>query len=119
MGFTNTELNAALDALAPRWAYASLHSASPGSTGANELTGGSPAYARLPVVWDPATGQILGLDAALEFDVPAGSTVHSVGLWSAVTAGTFRGSDALSAAETFTGQGVYELTALTVTTSSS
>jgi hypothetical protein len=119
MSLTNNELNAVLDAIGPRYAYASLHSASPGSTGTNELTGGSPAYARKAIVWDPAASQILPLDASLLFDVPAGSTVHSVGLWSAVTAGTFRGSDQLSATEVYVGQGTYELTALTITASSS
>lgn len=118
MALTNNELNAVLDAIGPRYAYASLHSASPGTTGANEITGGSPAYARQPVVWDPATGQVLGLNGPLEFDVPGGATVHSVGLFSAVTAGTFRGGDALTAAETYVAQGVYELTALTITASS-
>jgi hypothetical protein len=119
MGFTNTELDASLDALASRWVYASIHTANPSTTGANEVTGGSPAYARQLVDWDPATGQILAMDAPLEFNMPAGSTAAYVGIWSAVTAGTFRGSDQLSSSESFTGQGTYELTALTVTATTS
>lgn len=118
MALTNAELNALLDIAAARYGFASLHSASPGSTGVNELTGGSPAYARQAVAWDPASGQIVAIDGTELFDVPAGSTVHSVGLWSALTAGTFYGSDALSAAESYVGQGTYELTALTITASS-
>lgn len=118
MALTNAELNALLDIAGARYGFASLHSASPGSTGANELTGGSPAYARQAIVWDPASGQVLSLDTGETFDIPAGSTVHSVGLWSALTAGTFYGSDALSAAESYVGQGTYELTALTITASS-
>jgi hypothetical protein len=43
------------------------------------------------------------------FDVPAGRTVLYIGLWSAVTAGTFYGS-ALVTSETFGAQGTYTLT---------
>ncbi len=66
--------------------HASLHTASPGSTGASEVTGGS--YARKAVSWTPGAsdGQNVG---TATFDVPAGTTVTHVGLWSAVTAGTF------------------------------
>ena|SRR5262245_24403040 len=118
MAFTNAELNAALDALGPRWAYASLHTASPSTTGANEVSGGSPAYARIPIVWDPASGQVLGLNAPLVFNVPASTTVAYVGIWSALTGGTFRGSDQLSSSETFTAHGTYTLDSLNVTASS-
>lgn len=113
--FTDAVLNAAADGATAVLGYASLHSASPGATGANELTGGTPAYARKAVTWDSATGKIAAMDAALTFDVPAGSTVAYVGLWSAVSAGTWRGGEQLSASESYTAQGTYELEALTVT----
>lgn len=115
MALETPVVNAAVDAATTLLAFASLHSANPGGTGTNELTGGSPAYARKAVVYDPATGGIGALDAALEFDIPSGSTVAYVGFWSAVSGGTWRGSDQLSAAETYTGQGVYRLTAASVT----
>src|SRR5690606_16283904 len=62
----------------------SLHTASPGAgpTPANEVTGGSPAYARKTPSWGTATdnGAVATRTAAeLEFDVPMGTTVTHVG----------------------------------------
>jgi hypothetical protein len=94
--FTNTAIDQALDALnggSPTSiiAYASLHSAY-STTGANELTGGSPAYAREAVTWAAAaTGSKTSSAVAAAFNVPSGSTVAFVGLWSAATGGTFAG----------------------------
>ena len=68
--------------------HASLHTADPGTTGASELTGGSPAYARKPITWTP--GAVDGVyTATVVFDVPTGVTLTHVGLWTALTAGTF------------------------------
>jgi len=85
-------------------AYASLHgvlTSSGGSgysaTGANELTGGSPAYARVALTWASggASGGSLSLQSTPSaFNVPAGYTVQFVGLWSASTSGTFGGMGA-------------------------
>jgi hypothetical protein len=75
-------------------AYASLHSAY-SATGLNELAGGSPAYARQTATWaasaggPPATKTTTAVGGA--FNVPAGATVAWVGLWSALTSGTFAG----------------------------
>lgn len=63
---------------------ASLHSAFPGTTGANELSGGSPAYARKTVTINAASGGQRLLNAAVTFDVPA-STVRWVGFWNSAT----------------------------------
>jgi hypothetical protein len=96
MMLTTTAENQALDALnggtpSSIIAYASLHSAY-SSTGANELTGGSPAYARQAVTWSAASGGSKASSAvAAAFNVPASSTVAYVGLWSAATSGTFAG----------------------------
>lgn len=71
--------------------HLSLHSGDPGTTGANEVTGGTPAYARKAVTWAAAAaGERASSDAQL-FDVPSGVEVLFVGLWSALTAGTFYG----------------------------
>jgi hypothetical protein len=71
--------------------HISLHSGDPGTSGANELTGGSPAYARKAVTWTAAAAGVRDNNAALTFDVPAATTVFFIGLWSALTAGTFYG----------------------------
>lgn len=90
--------------------HVSLHTAAPGDTGANEVAGGSPAYARQPIAFNaPAGGVMDDSTNGAVFNVPAGTTVTHVGFWSAVTAGTFLGGKAISS-ESFTGQGTYTLT---------
>lgn len=91
--------------------YASLHTASPGDNGANEVTGGSPAYARKALTWNAASGGAMddSTSPAPAFDVPAGTTVAFVGFWDAVSAGNFLGYADVTD-ETFAGQGTYTLT---------
>jgi hypothetical protein len=69
-------------------AYASLHTADPGTTGTSEVTGGSPAYARKALTW--SAGLVDGVvTASATFDVPSGVTVTHAGVFTAVTGGTF------------------------------
>jgi hypothetical protein len=70
--------------------HASLHTAY-SATGANEVTGGSPAYARKALTWAAASGRSKAISSGVTFDVPAGTTVRWVGFWDAVTAGNFLG----------------------------
>lgn len=70
--------------------HGSLHTAY-SSTGANELTGGTPAYARKAATWAAAATRSKATSAAMVFDVAAGLTARWVGFWDAVTAGTFLG----------------------------
>jgi hypothetical protein len=96
MPLVNAAKNLMLDALAGinpsiSAAFASLHSGDPGPTGANEVAGGAPAYARKSITWNAAAAGSLDNNANPVFDVPAGTTVRWLGLWSAVTAGTFLG----------------------------
>lgn len=109
MTINATSKNLMLDALGAVAGFASLHVADPGAAGANEVTGGSPAYARKAVTWNAADAGNLDSSNAPVFDVPAGTTVSHFGLWSLATGGTFYGGNALSAAEAFTGQGTYTL----------
>lgn len=60
-----------------------------GSGGA-EVVGGSPAYGRKAITWNAASGGLKQIAAAVTFDIPAGTTVMAVQLWSASTAGTSR-----------------------------
>lgn len=92
--------------------YLSLHSADPADTGANELSGGSPAYARKAVTLDAAvmsgsTAQ-QGHANAPTFDVPAGSTVAYVGRWNGASGTQWRGSFSVTP-ETFGAQGTYQV----------
>lgn len=67
--------------------WVSVHTADPGTTGANEATGGSPAYARKQTTWGGAASSA-STGSAVTIDVPAG-TYTFAGLWSAATGGTF------------------------------
>ncbi|MEX5636531.1 hypothetical protein [Parafrankia sp. FMc2] len=88
--FVDAAENAALAAIVDLADYASLHSAY-SATGANELAGGSPAYARQAIAWDAPSAGAVSLTGTESFNVPAASTVAWIGLWSAVTTGTFYG----------------------------
>ena len=68
--------------------HGSVHTADPGTTGASEVTGGTPAYARKPLTWTAGT---TGTGtASATYDIPSGITAAWGGIWSALTAGTFR-----------------------------
>lgn len=94
MRFSNTAKNLMLDALDESIAtgakFGSLHTAY-SSTGTNEVTGGSPAYARKSATWAAASSGSKATSATMVFDVPASTTVRWVGFWDASTAGNFLG----------------------------
>ncbi|WP_405137504.1 hypothetical protein [Nocardia sp. NBC_01388] len=74
--------------------YISLHTADPGSTGANEATGGTPAYARVQTTWGTAaSSQISGSQVTI--NVPAGTYAYA-GIWTALTGGNFVDKVAIS-----------------------
>lgn len=116
MPFTSATRDGMLNVLDTLATHASLHTADPGTTGASEVTGGSPAYARKAITWAAASGGSKTLTGTVTFDVPAATTVTHAGTWSAISAGTFRGGGALSVSEVFGAQGTYTLT-LTATLS--
>ncbi len=96
--------------------YASLHTADPGATGASEVTGGTPAYARVAITWTAgATDGVYTGALATPFDVPANTTITHIGLWTAATAGSFVDKAALPA--TFASQGTLTVASLTYTQS--
>lgn len=78
MSRTNTEKNVLATAYGAAIAAVSLHTSDPGSTGVNEVVGGSPAYARVapPSITAPTTGLIT---FQVTFNVPAGVTVAGAG----------------------------------------
>lgn len=83
---TDATVNTMLDAVT--YDLASLHTAY-SATGASEVTGGAPAYARKAITMAAAAARAKAASTAPVFDVPA-TTVRFVGLWT--NAGTvFRG----------------------------
>ena len=97
-------------------AYASLHTADPGDTGANEVVGGSPAYARRAITVGTAANGTRSASNQPTLDVPSGTTVRYVGYWSASSGGTFLGSYDVQD-EVFSVQGTYTITAATFSVS--
>lgn len=85
----NLMLDAVDESIATGMKFGSLHTAY-STTGTNEVTGGSPAYARKALTWAAAAGGAKALAATLPtWDVPAGTTVPWWGAWDAVTVGNF------------------------------
>lgn len=101
MGLATAGQNSAADGIAAVIGFLSLHTGDPSTTGANEATGGSPAYARKAVTWAAAaSGQRATGTSAVTFDVPAGTYLW-VGGFSLVTAGTYYGAGPLGGAIPF------------------
>lgn len=76
----------------------------------DELTGGSPAYARQAVTWTDDGDGVMRPNANLTFNVPSGTTVGGWRGYSASTSGTNYGGEDLTQ-ETFANQGTYTLLA--------
>ena len=76
----------------------------------DEITGGTPAYARQAVTWTNPVGGLIRPTADLLFNIPAGANVASWQCFNAVTAGTSFGGAALLA-ESYASQGEYKLLA--------
>jgi len=105
--FVTTSKNIMLDSLTVD--FMSLHTDDPGVDGlSNEVTGGSPAYARKACVYDAASSSDRLLNADVTFDVPATSVAY-VGKWNS---STFIGSDIVTT-EVFAAQGQYKVRATT------
>jgi hypothetical protein len=113
MPYAAAAKNYMLDQLGTQALYASLHTATPGSSGASEVTGGAPAYARKSLTWNNASTGSKTLSNTPTFDVPASTTVAYVGLWSAATAGTYFGYIDVTD-EVYAAQGTYQITSGTV-----
>lgn len=106
--YSDAGKNLLLNGFAGGAVYASLHTGNPSTTGANEVAGGSPAYARKSVTWAAASAGALTTSNSQVFDVPAGTTIQYVGFWSASSGGTFYGHVTITN-ETYAGQGTYTI----------
>ena len=105
--FSTTTGTAILEALfnAGTWThptnvYISLHTADPGTTGASECTGGSYARQNATSAFAAASGKAIDSNADLSFAGMPATTVTHVGVWDAVTTGTFLCGGTLSASKT-------------------
>jgi hypothetical protein len=92
---------------------AALYSDNPGASGtSNEISGGTPAYARQAITFAAASSGSRSASTQPVFDVPGSNTVVSyVGFWENGT--VFLGSHDVTN-ETFAAQGTYTLTSATL-----
>lgn len=104
-----------LETAATEAVSASLHTADPGATGSDEVSGGS--YARQSISWDPASGGQVDATADLVFDVPGGNTVSHLGLWDGSATPVWLGGIPLSTPESYGGAGAYTVSLLRLTQS--
>ena len=87
--------------------YISLHTGSPGTTGANEVSGGS--YARVATTWGAVSaGSSTGTQVTI--NVPGSTTISYWGIWTAASSGTYVDGGILPAAQTYGSSGTYLLT---------
>jgi hypothetical protein len=107
MAHSVTFRNAAVNAVAQNggFNYFSLHTGDPGTSGANEVVGGS--YARVLATF-PAAATGASTTAGATHNVPAGVTVTHFGRWSAASGGTFyTGGTLPNGGDTFGSAGTY------------
>lgn len=106
-----TARNVGIDAIAALCVRLALHTGDPGAanTASNEVTGGSPAYARKTVAWGSAASGAAAPSGNVVFDVPAGTTVTYISGWN--SGGTVRYFKKAVTSEAFAAQGTYTVLA--------
>jgi hypothetical protein len=96
VAFTSPALNAAVDAIAALGARISFHTADPGTTGANEISGtGRPA-----TTWG-TTSNGTKVGSQVSAAISGSTTATHWGIWTAPTGGVFLYGGALGAPESF------------------
>lgn len=114
MAISTPTKNAMLDAGFVDGDKLCLHETDPGTTvGAGEITGGSPAYARKTIDYDNASGGSKLLNGTLVFDIPAGGDVNYYSIID-TAASVVKSSGAVASPESFTNQGTYTVTEITL-----
>ena len=77
--------------------WVSLHTADPGETGANEVSGGS--YARQTITFNAAASGLVDNVAQEDFTSMPAVTVTHIGVWDSATVGEFIAGGALDASK--------------------
>lgn len=80
-----TAENAATNAVAALITFASLHTATPGTTGASEYAG----VTRQAIAWGTASAGVAANTGAITWTTSGATAVPYAGGWTAVTAGTY------------------------------
>lgn len=115
MALEDPVLDVAVDAVTAELTWISLHSADPGGTGANETS-----TDRIQATWDASSGGTAAINnAPLSFEGPNSGAITHVGAWDASTMGVWKGSAPIVGDTSFNANGDFDLTALTVVSTSS
>ena len=96
--FPAAQENAAVNAVTANMPYEGLNTGDPGTTGANEVSGGS--YARQSVTWGSASAGTAVTTNAQNFTSMPSCTCTYMSWWSASSAGTYEGGGALGSSLT-------------------
>lgn len=109
--YDTTARNVGVDAIAALALRVAAHTGDPGAANAadNEVSGGSPAYARKAIAWNAAAAGAATQNGNVVLDIPAGTTVSWLSLWN--TAGTVRYLKKDVTNEVFGAQGTYTVLA--------
>jgi hypothetical protein len=98
---------AVADYLETQYTHGALFTTAPsGATPGTEVTGGTPPYARKPLIWTNGAAGVT--TASATFDVPA-CTVVGTGVYDALTGGNYKDGNTVSSV-TFTGQDTVTVT---------
>lgn len=109
MPLNDAALNVGANSLKSAITHLSLHTALPDATGSNQS-----AAARKVAGWGTvATGDFSTTNIAFTGGAANGPVTH-VGYWSAITAGTFYGYEAITGDATFNSAGEYTLTSASI-----
>ena len=109
MGWTNNAKDGMLTQVRGRVTDLSIHTADPTTVGDNEVTGGSPAYARVAVTaadFTVANDGAFTLNNDKPFSGPAGASATFYGAWDGVT---FLGGGAITGDTLFNAEGDFVL----------
>lgn len=115
-GLNDTLLEIGADAMKAAATHAGLFTAEPNAAGTTNVA----TSARQPITWetDSSGDMVVTADANFTGGTASGPCTH-VGLWSALTAGTFYGYFAITGDQAFNAAGEFTLTGITVTGSAS
>lgn len=107
MAYSDPAAVVILNALKAYGVWCSLHTASPGSTGINEISG----ITRLSTTWGtPAGRSLTGSGVLLTIPSGAGLTVTHFSVWTLQTGGQFVAGDIVNVSEVYsTAGGTYAL----------
>lgn len=88
--------------------HVSAHTADPGDSGTNEVSGGS--YARSAITFNAPAAGSLDSSNVPAISIPAATTVTHVGYWDALSGGVFLGSSVVTGTEVFNNAGTLSVT---------